>query len=55
MVNFVDFTILASNWLLSEHSVDADIAPLGGDGIVDARDLNEIALHWLETADSDGL
>lgn len=55
MVNFVDFTILSSNWLLSEHSVNADIAPPGGDGIVDALDLNEIALHWLETADSDGL
>ena len=55
MVNFVDFTILASNWLLSEHSVNADIAPPGGDGIVDALDLNEIVLHWLETSDSDRL
>ena len=54
-VNFIDFAILASNWLLNGRSVDADIAPPGGDGIVDALDFNELASHWLETDDSDGL
>jgi len=52
----VDFAILASNWLQNEPSIDVDIVPPGGDGIVDALDLNELASHWLETdGDSDGL
>jgi len=55
VVNFVDFAILASNWLLSDSSVDADIAPAGGDGIIDALDLKEITSHWLEADNSDRL
>jgi hypothetical protein len=55
IIDFVDYSILASNWLLGEHYIGVDIAPPGGDGIVDALDLNEIALHWLETSDSDRL
>jgi len=55
VVNFIDFAILASNFFANEPSTDADIAPPGGDGIVDALDLDEIASHWLETSDNDRL
>jgi len=55
VVDLLDFAILASNWLRSDPSVDADIAPPNGDGIVDTHDLNELTSHWLETKDSDGL
>ncbi len=55
VVDLLDFAMLASNWLRSNPSVDADIAPASGDGIVDALDLNELTSHWLESEDSEGL
>jgi hypothetical protein len=47
VVNFKDFAILASNWLQSVPSSNADISPPGGDGIVNGFDLIELASHWL--------
>lgn len=46
-VDFVDFSILASQWFQSPGSPSADIAPESGDGLVDYLDLAEIAEHWL--------
>ncbi len=45
-VNYEDFARLAIYWQMDEPSVD--IAPLGGDGIIDMSDVIELALHWLE-------
>jgi parallel beta-helix repeat protein len=44
-VDFLDFSILASNYLSSSASAD-----LTGDGIVDMKDLEEIAANWLAVA-----
>jgi len=55
VVDLLDFAMLASNWLHSNPSIDADIAPPSGDGIVDALDLNELTSHWLESEDGKGL
>ena len=45
-VNYEDLARLAAYWQSSEPSVD--IAPLGGDGIIDMSDVIELALQWLE-------
>ncbi len=45
-VNYEDFARLAIYWQMDEPSVD--IAPLGGDGIIDMSDIIELTLHWLE-------
>ncbi|MCF7954434.1 MAG: LamG domain-containing protein [Phycisphaerae bacterium] len=37
-------TLIMTNWL--ENNPDADIAPSGGDGIVNLLDLYELAKHW---------
>jgi hypothetical protein len=46
-VDYVDYAILASQWQqpLGVHS--ADIAPNGGDGIVDIQDLYILVVNWL--------
>jgi hypothetical protein len=46
-VDFVDFAILASQWLQAPRVPSADIAPLGGDGIVDINDLALLVDSWL--------
>ncbi len=46
-VDFVDYAILANQWLKSPGVPPADIAPQNGDGIVDWQDLRELAEHWL--------
>lgn len=46
-VNFVDFGILGNQWLQSPGTPSADIAPVGGDGIVDSLDLDLLVLEWL--------
>lgn len=45
-VNYEDFARLAAYLQTSEPSVD--IAPLGGNGIINMSDVIELALHWLE-------
>ncbi len=45
-VDFYDLFYITNNWLLNEPS--ADIAPSGGDGIIDFRDFAEIADNWQE-------
>ena len=47
-VNWVDFAILASQWLKAPGSPSADIAPPpGGDGIVNYKDLGLFVDNWL--------
>ena len=43
-----DFTILAAQWLEPPGTPSADIAPDGGDGFVDFRDVGKLVDHWLE-------
>jgi len=47
IVDYGDFAILAAYWQTNRPSVD--IAPEGGDGIIDTLDLNKMAIYWLET------
>ena len=47
IVNFLDFGRLAQSWRTSDASVD--IAPAGGDGIVDGNDLAVLTGYWLQT------
>lgn len=49
MVDMVDFAILASQWQQTPGNPSADIAPLGGDGIVNIDDLVLLAQSWLWT------
>ena len=46
-VDFVDFAILASQWLEPPGSPSADIAPEDLDGLVDELDLAVLIEHWL--------
>jgi len=46
IVNFKDFAILVNKWLQAPGSPSADIAPQGGDGIVDMLDLDVLADDW---------
>jgi hypothetical protein len=46
-VDFRDFAILAGQWQLPPAEPSADIAPTGGDGIVDGRDLAAFVENWL--------
>ncbi len=47
-VDFFDFAILGNQWLQEPGFPSADIAPFGGDCIVDFEDLSEFCKHWLE-------
>lgn len=47
IVNFVDFVSLANQWQQEPCSPSADIAPAGGDGVVDIKDLCLMAQEWL--------
>jgi len=49
-VNMLDYAILASQWQQAPTVPSADIAPSGGDGIVDFRDLGVMADEWLDGA-----
>jgi len=46
-IDFEDFAILAGQWLQSPSEPSADIAPPGGDGIVDMNDLALLVDSWL--------
>jgi hypothetical protein len=46
-VNFVDYVILANNWLLQGAAIKDKRADVNNDGIVDGRDLNILAKFWL--------
>ncbi len=45
-INFVDFAILGNEWGQTGGGLSADIAPLGGDGVVDEPDLAELVVCW---------
>ncbi len=47
IVNFVDFVVLAGQWLQEPGLPSADIAPPGGDEVVDFEDLYLMAQEWL--------
>jgi L-ascorbate metabolism protein UlaG (beta-lactamase superfamily) len=47
VVNFLDFGRFAQSWRTADASVD--IAPPGGDGIVDGDDLSILTGYWLQT------
>ena len=51
MVDMVDFAILTSQWQQELSSPSADIAPAGGDGIVNERDLRLLVDNWLWVKD----
>ena len=46
-VNFKDFAILGNQWRQSPGVPSADIAPAGGDNIVDLLDVDALAEDWL--------
>ncbi len=46
IINFADLAVLALHWQL--NFADADIAPPGGDCIVDSIDLSILAMNWLD-------
>jgi hypothetical protein len=46
-VDFVDFAVLAGQWQQPPGEPSADIAPHGGDGIVDMNDLGLLVESWL--------
>jgi hypothetical protein len=43
-----DFAVLAAQWRLPPAEPSADIAPNGGDNIVDRFDLAAMADNWLK-------
>ena len=47
-VNFKDFAILGNQWRQTPGVPSADIAPLGGNGVVDLFDLDVLADDWLK-------
>jgi len=47
-LDMFDFAILANQWLGEPSVPSADIAPCGGDCVVDFEDLTEFCEHWLE-------
>jgi len=47
-VDFRDFAILGSQWRQSPANPSADIAPPGGNGVVDLFDLDVLANDWLK-------
>lgn len=49
-VDFEDFSILAGQWNQSPSVPLADIAPFGGDNMVNILDIIVLAEHWLEGA-----
>jgi hypothetical protein len=46
-VSFVDFGILAEQWMQAPGTPSADIVPPDGDGIVDGLDLGLLVDYWL--------
>jgi hypothetical protein len=42
--------LLADQWLSSSGDPSADIAPDGGDGIVNFQDYAVLAGHWMESS-----
>jgi hypothetical protein len=46
-VDFIDYAILASQWLGAPGEPSADIAPPGGDSVIDTLDLSVFVDNWL--------
>ena len=46
-VDFIDYGLLASHWGDSPVSSSVDIAPAGGDGVIDFKDVTVLAADWL--------
>ncbi len=60
IVNFADLSFITYNWLASHNGIPdeceqilPDIAPEGGDGIVNFLDYALWSLHWLEVAEDE--
>ena len=56
-VNFIDFAILALNWLLTDSNIINPASDTDGDGSVDCWDLAQLVEHWLAVCaciDKDG-
>lgn len=51
-VDFNDFALLASQWLDQPYEPSADIEPVGGDNIVDFKDLWAMCECWLAECDA---
>ena len=49
-VDLQDFLSLALSWLNIGAGAEADISPIGGDGIVDAQDLTTLGTQWLSSS-----
>ena len=49
-VNLFDLAMFCSGWMSTGNRI-ADIYPAGGDGVVDARDLFDFQLAWLDCVD----
>jgi hypothetical protein len=47
-VNFVDFAVIGDQWLQAPGVPSADIAPEGGDGVVNFLDLDILVNEWLQ-------
>ena len=47
-VDFADYAILAEQWLNTTGELSADIAPEGGNGIVNFNDLAVVSENWLQ-------
>jgi hypothetical protein len=47
-VDFVDFAVMSDQWQQAPGEPSADIAPEGGDGVVDMKDLEVLAGEWLQ-------
>ena len=48
-VNMIDFAILAGQWKGLPGIFSADIAPAGGDGMIDFKDLSVMITDWLDS------
>lgn len=50
-INLDDFAAMAAQWMTAPGAPSADIAPTGGDGVVDGEDLHVLCEHWLEVCE----
>ena len=48
-IDMLDLGVLSQQWLDNSHGLTADIAPYGGDGLVDFTDFSEVTKNWMHT------
>ena len=51
VINFLDFSILARQWLNEPGIPSADIAPIKGDDFVNLLDFVKMSEKWMETVE----